>query len=113
LFGNTYTSHVYMVDLLSVENPNRDVPVALSPGRHEIGAEFRYSNFQSRAFLPLDAKAGVTYQVMIKPGRDDLPEGHQFNDFWIIDETTGDSVTKVYRKDITGGKHDTVFRARD
>jgi hypothetical protein len=111
LFGNTYTSHVYMVDLLAVQDPDRtgEQPVALSPGHHEIGAEFRYSNFQSRAFLPLDAKAGATYQVMIKPGRDDVPEGHQFNDFWIIDQATGNPVTKTYRKDVTGGKKGTIF----
>jgi hypothetical protein len=111
LFGNTYTSHVFMVDLLSVQNPdlNGEQPVAVSPGRHDIGAEFRYSNFKSRAYLPLDAKAGATYQVMIKPGRDDTPEGHQFNDFWIVDLATGQPVTKTYRRDVTGGKKGTIF----
>lgn len=111
LFGNEYRGFVFMVDLKNVRaaGDNTTVPLTLTPGPHNIGAEFRYSNFQAKAYLTLDARAGVTYQLMIKPGRDDAPEGHQFNDFWIVEQATGQVVTKTYRKDLSGGKKGTIF----
>lgn len=106
LFGNEHRGFVGMIDLKPVRSAadHWSDPIALTPGRHTIAAEYRYSNFMTRAYLPLDAKAGVTYQVMIKDGHDDSPQARLYNDFWIVDSATGDPVTPVYHRQVTGGK---------
>ena len=111
LFGSEYRGFVMMIDLKSIPDAasHWSEPIALTPGRHTIDAEYRYSNFMARASMLLDAKAGVTYQVMIKTFRDDASNGRLYNDFWIVDLSTGDSVTPVYHRQATGGKNATIF----
>jgi hypothetical protein len=63
----------------------------------------------ARAYLPFDAKAGTYYQLMIRPGKDDTPEARRYNEFWIVDLATGNSVTPVLHEQVTGGKTGTIF----
>ncbi|MEO6876493.1 MAG: hypothetical protein ABI222_16885 [Opitutaceae bacterium] len=111
LFGDEYTGFVVMIDLKVVDNAKDrwDKPLALAPGKHTLFGEFRYSNFMARASIPLEVKAGTTYQLMIKYTAAAAPETQRFNDFWIIDKATGKPVTKVYRQQATGGKTGTIF----
>ena len=111
LFGSDHTGFVALVDLKPVYDAqsNWSGPIALTPGKHTIVGEYRYSNFMARAYLPLDAKAGVTYQLMIKNGAEPPPSTHLYCDFWIVDQSTMTSVTQVYRQQATGGKKGTVF----
>ena len=111
IFGSEYRGFVTMIDLKSIPDAadHWSEPIALTPGRHIIDAEFRYSNFMARASMALDAKAGANYQVMIKTVRDEASNGRLYNDFWIVDLSTGNSVTLVYRRQATGGKNATIF----
>ena len=110
LFGDEHRGFVGMIDLQPIEDAARrwNEAIALTPGSHTIVAEYRYSNFMTRAYVPLEAKAGVTYQLMIRNSRNDA-EGRLYNDFWIVDTSTGAPVTAVYRRQVTGGKKGTVF----
>ena len=112
MFASEHRGYAIMIDLKPVPNAaeNWSGPIALTPGKHTIVAEYRYSNFMARAYLPLDAKAGVTYQLLIKNGHDESPEGRPFTDFWIVDLGTGNPVTQIYRRQVTGGKGATIFR---
>jgi len=111
LFGTDHVGFVFMVDLKTVDAAadGWDKPLALTPGPHTIGVEYRQSNFHTRAHLPLQAQAGVTYQLMIKPGRDNPPEGPLYNEFWIVDTSTNRPVTLVYHRELMGGKKGTIF----
>lgn len=111
LFGSEHRGFVTMVDLKTVPGAadHWSEPIGLSPGKHTIVAEYHYSNFMARAYLPLDARAGINYQLMIKNGHEDSPEGHLYNDFWIVDLATGKPVTQIYRRQATGGKKGTIF----
>jgi hypothetical protein len=112
MFGSEHRGFVIMVDLKSVPDAAErwNEPIALTPGKHTVVTEYRYSNFMARAYLPLDARAGVTYQLMIKEGHDQTPEARMYNDFWIVDQGTGNPVTQIYRRQVTGGKGATIFR---
>lgn len=112
LFGNDRTGFVAMIDLKPVRDArdNWGETIALTPGKHTIVGEYRYSNFMARAYLPLEAKAGVTYQLMIKDGHDETAEARLYSDFWIVDRATGNLVTPVYRRQVSGGKRATLFR---
>ena len=111
LWGSDHRGYALMIDLKSIPDAadHWNEPVALSPGWHTIGAEYRYSNFIARAYLPFEAKAGTTYQLMIKPGLEDTPEARRYNDFWIVDLATGKPVTPVHHQQTTGGKTGTIF----
>lgn len=111
LFGSEYRGFATMIDLKSIPDAASrwSEAIALTPGRHTIDAEYRYSNFMARASMGLDAAPGVTYQVMIKTTRDATGNGRIYNDFWIVDLSTGNSVTPVYRRQATGGKNSTLF----
>ena len=106
LFGTDHRGFVAMVDLKTVldaaDHWSDSLP--LTTGRHTIAAEYRYSNFMTRAYLTLEAKAGVTYQLMIKSGHDESPQARLYSDFWIVDAATGEPVTPVFRRQATGGK---------
>lgn len=111
LFGSEHRGFVSMVDLKPIPNAedHRNDPLPLNPGKRTIAAEYRYSNFMTRAYLPFEAKAGVHYQLMIKSSRDNSPEARLYNDFWIVDLSTGRTVTPVYHQQVTGGKKGTIF----
>lgn len=111
MFGSEHRGFVSMVDLKSIPDAERrrNEPIPLSPGRRTIVAEYRYSNFMTRAYVPLEARSGVHYQLMIKPNRDGTPEARLYNDFWIVDLATGQTVTPVYHRQVTGGKKGTIF----
>ena len=111
LFGDVHRGYVIMVDLKAIADPSDRIndPITLAPGRHIIAAEYRYSNFMARAYLPLEAQRGVSYQLMISNGHEDIKDGRPTSDFWIVNATTGKSVTQVYRRQASGGKKGTVF----
>jgi hypothetical protein len=111
LFGSEHRGFVTMVDLKTVTGAadHWSEPITLAPGKHTIVAEYHYSNFMARAFLPLEAKAGASYQLLIKNGHQGTPEGQLYNDFWIVDMGTGQPVTQIYRRQATGGKKGTIF----
>ena len=111
LFASEHRGFVTMVDLKTIPGAayHWSEPIALPPGKHTIVAEYHYSNFMARAYLPLDARAGASYQLMIKNGHDDSPEARLYNDFWIVDLATGKPVTLIYRRQATGGKKGTIF----
>lgn len=111
LFGDVHLGYVTMIDLQPIPDAmhRMDEPIALTPGRHVIAAEYRFSNFMARAYLPLDAEAGATYQLMIKNGHENTPDGRLINDFWIVNTATGKSVTQIYRRQASGGKKGTIF----
>lgn len=108
LFGSEHRGFVSMIDLKAVPDAagRWDEPIGLSPGKRNIAADYRYSNFMTRAYLVLEAKAGSNYQLMIKQSRED---GRMFNDFWIVDLATGKNVTPVLHRQVTGGKKGTIF----
>ena len=111
LFGADHRGFAFMVDLQSVPDAadrwNESLP--LSAGHHTIGAEYRYSNFVARAHLPLEAKAGVTYQLMVRDGHEDGLDSRLYCEFWIADAATGRMVTQVYHRQVMGGKKGTIF----
>ena len=109
MFGSQHRGFVIMVDLKSVQDAadHWDEPVLLTPGHHTIAAEYRYSNFMTRAYIPFDAKAGGNYQLMIKSGQGE--DGRRYNDFWIVDLAINQPVTPVYHRQVSGGKKGTLF----
>jgi len=111
LFGNVHHGYVIMIDLKSIPDPagRIDDLIPLAPGNHIIAAEYRYSNFMARAYLSLDAQAGVTYQLMIKNGHENTPDARPTSDFWIENTATHKPVTQVYRRQASGGKKGTIF----
>ena len=111
LFGADHRAFAFMVDMQWVRNAadQWDHPLALAPGHHTIGVEYSYSNFIARVDLPLEAKPGVTYQIMLGDGHEDGPDGRLFCEFWIVDTSTGKAVTQVYHRQVTGGKKGTIF----
>ena len=111
LFGSEHRGFASMVDLKSIPDAadHWNEPIALSPGKRTIAVEYRYSNFMTRAYVAFDARPGVHYQLMIKNNRDNSPEARMFNDFWIVNLSTGAAVTPVYHKQVTGGKKGTLF----
>lgn len=114
LFGSEHRGFIGMIDLKSIPGAidRWSDPIALAPGKHTIVAEYRFSNFMTRAYLPLDAQAGVTYQLMIRNSRDAVQD-RSYNDFWIVNSATGDAVTPVYHRPLTGGKKGTLFRGNN
>ena len=111
LFGTDHRAYAFMVDMLWVQDAadHWAHPLALSPWHHTIGVEYSYSNFIARAHLPLEAKAGVTYQIMLADGHEDGPDARLYCEIWIVDTATGKAVTQVYRRQVTGGKKGTIF----
>lgn len=111
LFGDEHTGFVNMIDLAPVHDAadHWDQPITLTPGKHAIMAEYRFSNFKARMNLVLTATAGGSYQLMIKHGRESLPDGRLSCDFWIVDMATGKAVTPVHRAQVMGGKKGTIF----
>jgi len=111
IFQSSHLGFVSMVDLKPVADAvdHWDEPLAVTPGPHTIAVEYRYSNLMSRAYLPLNARAGVTYQVMIEHGREATEDRRLFSDIWLVDSTTGKSVTAIYHRQVTGGKKGTIF----
>ncbi len=111
IFQSAHRGFVSMVDLKPVADAvdHSDEPLAVTPGPHTLAVEYRYSNLMSRAYLPLHARAGVTYQVMIEHGREATEEGRLYSDFWLVDTTTGKPVTAIYHRQVTGGKKGTIF----
>lgn len=111
MFGEEHTGFVYMIDLQSVINARDhwDQAIALTPGKHAIMAEYRFSNFKARATLALTASVGHSYQLMIKYERDNPSELKRFCDFWIVDLATGETVTPIHRAQVMGGKKGTIF----
>jgi len=111
LFGEEHTGFVYMIDLQSVSGARDhwDQAIALTPGKHAIMAEYRFSNFKARATLALTASAGHSYQLMFKYGRDNTPELTLFCNFWMVDWATGETVTPIHRAQVMGGKQGTIF----
>lgn len=110
-FGSEHRGFVSMIDLKTVPDAadHWDRPLALSPGRRSVTAEYLYSNFMTRAYVSFDAKAGGNYQLMIKHTREAAPDGRMYNDFWIVDLSTGQAVTPIYHRQLTGGKKGTIF----
>jgi hypothetical protein len=110
-FGSEHRGFVSMIDLRTVPDAAEhwDDPVVLRPGKRSVTAEYRYSNFMSRAYLAFEAKPGASYQLMIKNSRDDAADGRLYNDFWIVDLATGKTVTPVYHRQLSGGKKGTIF----
>jgi hypothetical protein len=113
LFGDSHFGFVTLVDLKSVARAadNWNVPLALAPGAHTLGAECRFSNFVARANLQLEVKAGGTYQLMVKVDEAESEDGRRYSDFWIVDRSTGNAVTHVYRRQVMGGRSGSPFRA--
>lgn len=111
LFGEEHTGFVYMIDLLSIGDAASrwDTAIALAPGKHTIMAEYRFSNFKARTSLALTASAGHSYQLIIKNGHENTPEGKLFCEFWIVDLSTGKAVTPIHHAQTTGGKKGTIF----
>ena len=111
MFGSIHRGFVSMVDLKVVADASArwSEPLRLTPGLRTIAAEYRYSNFMARAYLPFEAKPGASYQLMIKNSRVEAGDVRLYSDFWIIDATTGAPVTRVYHQQATGGKNGTIF----
>ncbi len=111
LFGTDHRVFAFMVDMQWVRDAadQWDHPLALAPGHHTIGVEYSYSNFIARADVSLEAKPGVTYQIMLGDGHEDGPDARLFCEFWIVDKSTGKAVTQVYHRQVTGGKKGTIF----
>lgn len=111
LFGSEHRGYVSMVDLKTIPDAidHWDEALALSPGRRNITAEYHYSNFMTRAYVAFDAKAGDNYQLMIRNTGDADPAGRMYNDFWIVDLSTGHAVTPIYHRQLSGGKKGTIF----
>ena len=110
MFGSDHRAFVNMVDLKVVRGAADlwNDPISLAPGLHDIGVEYHYSNLTARGYLPLDAKAGAAYQLRIKYNEDSAPGG-MYVDFWIIDSTTGKTVSEALQQHVTGGKKGTIF----
>ena len=111
IFQSSHRGFVSMVDLKPVADAvdHWDELLAVTPGQHTIAVEYRYSNLMSRAYLPLHARAGVTYQVMIEHGREATEDGRLFSDIWLVDTATGKPVTAIYHRQVTGGKKGTIL----
>lgn len=111
LFGSEHRGFVSMIDLKPVSDaPAKwDEPIAVSPGKRNITVEYHYSNFMTRAYVTFDALPGANYQLMIKNTREPTAEVRMYNDFWIVDLATGNPVTPVYHRQVTGGKKGTIF----
>ena len=110
-FGSEHRGFVSMIDLKTVPDAadRWDQPLALTPGKRNITAEYHYSNFMTRAYVPFDAKAGGKYQLMIKSSPGPESDGRRYTDFWIVDLASGKTVTPVYHRQLSGGKKGTVF----
>ncbi len=110
MFGSDHRAFVNMVDLKVVRNAEDrwNEPLVLTPETHSLGCEYRYSNFTARAYLPLDAKAGVAYRLQVKYNDESAPGG-MYADFCIVESDTGRPVTPVFRQHVTGGKKGTIF----
>ena len=111
LFGSEHRGFVSMVDLKTVPDAadHWDAPITLAAGKRSITAEYHYSNFMTRAYVPFEAKAGGKYQLMIKHTRDTAGDGRMYNDFWIVDLATDQPVTPIFHRQLSGGKKGTIF----
>lgn len=111
LFEGSHTAYVTMVDLRTVKDAaERGLePLAISPGKRTIGVEYHHSNLMALAYLQLQARAGGTYQLMIKHGREAPDESRLFCEFWFVDKATGNPVTAVQHRQVSGGKTGTIF----
>lgn len=111
MFGSEHRGFVSMVDLKVVPDAadHWDQPLALSPGHRSVTVEYHYSNFMTRAYVQFDALAGGNYQLMIKNTREESADGRMYNDFWIVDLSTGHIVTPIYHRQLSGGKKGTIF----
>jgi hypothetical protein len=110
-FGSEHRGFVTMIDYKAVPDASDhwDEPIVLHPGKRSITAEYRYSNFMTRAYVTFDAKPGANYQLMVRNSVDADPDGRLYNDFWIVDLATGKPVTPVFHRQLSGGKKGTIF----
>jgi hypothetical protein len=113
LFGDDYIGFVALVDLKSVTRAeeNWSAPLAMTPGRHMLGVECHLSNFVARNVLEFEVLAGASYQLKIKANDQETANGRRTCDFWVVDRSSGKPVTPVYRRQFTGGKNASAFRA--
>jgi hypothetical protein len=111
-FSDAHTGFVSMIDGLFVVGARDrwNQPVSLTPGNHDITAEYRFSNFLARASLKLAARAGTAYRLVIGHGTEPA-NGRAYCEFWIADTATGNPVTPVQRRPVSGGKTSSVFSA--
>ena len=104
LFASHHLGYVLMIDgkfvLNSKENPEQPIPI--TPGTHEISAEYSYSIFTARAALSFEAKSGGTYVLKISPRLEGEGE-RRFCDMSVVDAATGQPVSPVKSSYVTGG----------
>ena len=116
LFASPHLGCVLMIDgkfvLNSKENPEQPIPI--TPGTHEISAEYRYSVFTARAALSFEAKSGSHYVLKIKPRLEGEGE-RRFCDMSVVDAATGRPVSPVKSSYVTGGpsRNQSNFRPLD
>ncbi|MES1168003.1 MAG: hypothetical protein ABUL61_02415 [Oleiharenicola lentus] len=101
LFDNL-TAFVSAVDGQPVK-AGRDgwnIPLALPAGPHQLTVEFGRGVFAARAVLPLTARPEAVYQL--KFTTDAQVYGRSsYCEFWIVDTTSGQSVTAPIRVPLT------------
>jgi len=104
LFASPHLGCVLMIDgkfvLNSKENPEQPIPI--TPGAHEISAEYSYSVFTARAALSFEAKSGGNYVLKISPRLEGEGE-RRYCDMWVVDAATGQPVSVVKNSYVTGG----------
>ncbi|MBK8856737.1 MAG: hypothetical protein IPN11_03375 [Opitutaceae bacterium] len=116
LFAAPHLGYVLMIDGKFVLNAkeNAEQPIAITPGPHEISAEYSYSVFTARTALSFEAKAGGTYVLNIKPRLEGEGE-RRFCDMSVVDAATGQPVSPVKSSYVTGGpsRNQSNFRPLD
>jgi hypothetical protein len=104
LFASSHLGYVLMIDgkfvLNSKEYPEQPIPI--TPGAHEISAEYSYSVFTARTALSFEAKSGSTYALKVNPRLESDGE-RRFCDMSIVDAATGQPVSLVKNCYVTGG----------
>ena len=104
-WADDFTAFVIAVDGKRVMAGRKgwNKPLHLSPGNHHLDVEFNRGVFVANAKLDLTAHAGGTYEL--KYSTDVAFNGaNTYCDFWVVDTTTGKSVTDIVRGPVGGAQ---------
>ena len=104
MLDEDHRAYILLVDNLFLPEArnNWQKPVSITAGEHIVTAAYAYGSFVARTELKLQAKAQATYHLMFKYGTEG-PRRQLYNDFWIVDDADGKTVTPVQHSVVTGG----------